>query len=267
MNVVAGGVFCAGAFDNSMQSDSPALTSTALSQWSHLDADPLGRDFMVLKSTITQGAYVAAPSDSAKRAEVQSRSVKVLWGQNYTYHWRIIIPTDWINYGATSYAIVAQMHDVNAPGIGRRPSAAFEIIDNILSLNLSRTAIPTGFSGWSIPIRAGDEIELTVHARWADGTNEADGNGVFRAYHNGSLCYSISGRNTWDNGAPSEPNPPFLKAGIYQPNTGDAWWVGKRLTCYHVAAFVAGGFETPESCRAYVDGLLKSRSAVFPAKT
>lgn len=266
INVISGGVFCAGAFENAMQADSPALTTTVLSQWLHLSPDPLGRDFMVLKSTVTQAAYASAPSDSAKRAEVQSRSTKVEWGKDYTYHWRIIIPIDWINYGASSYAVVAQMHEVNAPNVGRRPTAAFEIIDNVLHLNLSRSSIPAGDSVWSIPIIAGDEIELTVHARWADGTNESDGNGLLRVYHNGALCYSLAGRNTWDNGTPSEPNPPYLKAGIYQPNTGDAWWVGKRLTCYHVAALVADGFETPESCRSFVDSQLKSRSAVLQSK-
>lgn len=262
MNVIAGGVFCDGAFDAALQADSPDGVSTRMSEWLSLAPDPLGRDYLVLKATITQGVYAASPGDSTRRSELQSRSTLVEWGRDYSYHWRIIIPPDWINYGQTSYAVIAQMHDINAPGIGRRPAVAFEIIDNVLCCNMSNTSNPFGVNVFSLAIAAGDEVEITCNVHWADGTNSAAVNGTIRYYVGDTLVYSAAGKNTWDDGSPSEPNPPYLKSGIYQPNSEDSWWVGKRLTCYHVAGIVADGFISPSEFRSYVNSRLVSRKKV-----
>ena len=110
MSVISGGTWCAGAFRNRMQIDSPALIVTALNQWMGLAPDPLGRDYLVARAHITHGAYASAPSDSSKRAECQSQSTAVVWGTEYVYHWRIVIPPDWVNYGPSSYAAIAQAH-------------------------------------------------------------------------------------------------------------------------------------------------------------
>jgi len=270
MDIIAGGVFSAGAFENQMQCDSPALVTTTLNQWIALSADPLGRDYLTLRARIAQRDYVVAPSSSSTRAELQSRSTVVSWGQPITYHWRIVFPPDWVNHGPSSYAVVGQMHDINAPGVGRRPAVAFDVIDNVLKCVMSNTASPLGVTVCDMPISAGQEVSITVHANWADGTNEPAEDGVFRVYFDGVLSYDGSGvKNTWDNGSPSEPNPPYLKCGIYQPNTGDSWWVGKSLTIYTVAAFVAAGFEDVLSCAEYVNSILSGSSiqAIYPAKT
>lgn len=267
MNVIAGGVFCAGAFDAALQADSPDGVSTRMSEWLSLVPDPMGRDYLVLKATITQGVYAVSPSDSANRAELQSRSTVIEWGRDYSYHWRIVIPPDWVNHGPTSYAVIAQMHDINAPGVGRRPAVAFEIIDNVLYCNMSNTADPFGVDVFSLPVAAGDEIEITCNVHWADGTNAPADDGVIRYYVGDALVFSATGKNTWDDGSPSEPNPPYLKTGIYQPNSADSWWVGKRLTCYHVAAMVADGFVAPSEFRNYVDTRLVSRKEIASAAT
>lgn len=254
MTVISGGVWCSGAFDLRMQCDSPALVTTRLNQWMQLVPDPLGRAYNVLRCYVSHGDYSAAPSDSSKRAEAQSNSTAVVWGVEYLYHWRIVIPPDWTNYGPSSYAVVMQCHDINAPGVGRRPALAAEIIDNVLHWNMSNTATPFGTSVYSRPVSAGQELEFTLRANWADGTNTAAASGVFDLYEGDTLVYSLRGqKNTWDNGVPSEPNPPYIKAGIYQPNTGDSWWTGRQLTCYHVASIVASADETPQSLREFVD--------------
>lgn len=266
MDIKAGGVFCANGFGNKMQCDSPALVTTALNQWVSLAPDPLGRDFMVLKASVAERDYSYAPSDRSKRAELQIISTVNGWGEDQTYHWRIVIPKDWVNFGPSSYAVIAQLHDVNAPGIGRRPSVAFEIIDNVLYCNMSNTANPNGVAVCSMPVEAGMDFSITVHAHWADGINESAAAGIFRVYFNGLLRYEGNGiKNTWDNGSPSEPNPPYLKCGIYQPNSTDSWWIGRRLTSYVVAAFVVSGFIEPNACMSYVESVVSnnSRRAVY----
>jgi len=257
MTVIAGGAWCAGAFATGMQLDSPALVSTAMNQWLRLVPDPLGRNYQVLKAFITQGAYAAAPSESSMRAEAQVQSTKTAWGTEYSYYWRFVVPPDWINYGASSYAAALQLHDVNAPAIARRPTMAGEIIDNVFALNMSNTGQPAGVTVATMNIVAGTEYEVFIRALWADGTHVAAASGRFAAYFNGTQVYSLNGvKNTWDDGTPTEPSPPYLKAGIYQPNTGDAWWTGKQLTMYHVASVVGSADETNETLRAYVDAQL-----------
>lgn len=259
MTILSGGVWCNRAFDLRMQCDSPALVTTRLNQWLQLTSNPRGFPHQVLKASISHGDYIAAPSDSSKRAEVQSLSTTLVWGTEYVYYWRIIIPEDWINYGASSYAVVMQCHDINAPGVGRRPALAAEIIDNILYWTMSNTATPFGISVYNTPISAGQELEFTLRANWADGTLVPAANGVFDLYHNDILVYSLPGqKNTWDNGAPSEPNPPYIKAGIYQPNSTDAWWLGRQLSCFHIATIVASADETPQTLRSFVDDQIRS---------
>lgn len=261
MSVLAGGVWCDGAFDNRMQCDSPALVTTRLNQWLQLVPDPLGRSYNVLRAWISSGDYEAAPSDSSKRAEAQVQTAVYSWGTTYVYHWRMIVPPDWINYGASSYAVVAQCHDVNAADVARRPTLALEIIDNVLYWKFSNTADTSGTNVYSKAIVAGQELEFTLRARWADGTNDAAANGLIQIYDGDALVYSSSGvKNTWDGNGTTEPNPPYLKAGIYQPNSGDLWWAGRQLSMFHVASVTATANETPASLRAWVDERLAANS-------
>lgn len=259
MTILVGGVFCAGGFSNNMQCDSPQLTSTQLQQWAHLVPDPLGRNFNVLRCFITQGAYDAAPSSSALRSEIQGIAATTPWGAEYTYYWRMIVPPGWINYGPSSYCAFFQIHDVDAPNIARQPTFIGTVIDNTIYIRLAKTAVPSGAVVATLPFVAGQEIEIFVRARWADGTNDADANGKILIYIDGALMYSdIGNRNTWDNGSPPETAPPFLKCGIYQPNHGDSWWAGKQLTVYHVAAIVGDAHETLATMQAYVSAALSA---------
>ncbi len=261
MSVLAGGVWCDGAFDRRMQCDSPAGTAYLLSPWLRLVPDPLGRPYNVLRAWISQGNYAASPSDSTKRAEAQVQSAVCPWGVTYVHHWRMVVPPDLVNYGASSYAVVAQCHDVNVAGVGRRPSLAVEVINNVLFWNFSNTANSAGVNVYSRPIAAGQELEFTLRVRWADGTNEAAANGLVQIYDGDTLVYSASGaKNTWDGNATTEPNPPYLKAGIYQPHTGDSWWPGRQLAMFHIASLTATADETPASLRAYVDARLAANS-------
>lgn len=263
MTIVAGGVWCDGAFANLMQSDSPVPSaSTALNQYISLVPDPLGRPYNVLRAYCSHGVFAALGTDGSKRAEVQARTTSEVWGTTYVHQWRILIPPDWINYGPTSYVVIAQCHDVDAAAVGRRPTLACEVIDNVASWVMTNTGSPPGGTiVYSRPITAGEELEFTLRVRWADGTNDAAANGRFDLYDGDSLVYSLAGqKNTWDGNASTEPNPPYIKAGVYQPNTGDSWWAGRQLAVFHVATIAATSDETPASLRRYVDARLAANS-------
>lgn len=262
MTILAGGVWADRAFDLRMQSDTPVPSaSTQLNQYACLVPDDQGRPYNVLRTYCAQSVYAALGTDGAKRAEAQAQSTVEAWGTTYTHHWRIVIPVDWVNYGASSYAVIAQCHDYNGAAVARRPTLACEIINNIAYWNMSNTANPSGVNVYSTPVSVGTELEFTLIARWADGTNEPAANGRFDLYHGDTLAYSLTGqKNTWDGNGVTEPYPPYIKAGIYQPNTGDSWWAGRQLAMHHVATIVATGDETPQSLRAYVDARLAANS-------
>lgn len=262
MSIVAGGVWCDAAFSLRMQSDTPVPSaSTQLNQYACLVPDPRGRDYNVLRTYCAQSVYASLLTDGAKRAEVQAQSTVETWGSTYVHQWRIVVPLDWVNYGASSYAVVAQCHDVNAGAVGRRPTLACEVINNVLAWNMSNTANAAGVNVYTKSIGAGQELEFTLVVRWADGTNDAAANGRFDLYDGDALVYSLTGqKNTWDGNASTEPNPPYIKAGIYQPNTGDAWWAGRQLAMCHVATVVGTADETPASLRAWVNARLAANS-------
>ena len=262
MSILAGGVWADRAFALRMQSDTPVPSaSTQLNQYACLVPDPLGRPYNVLRTYCAQSIYAALGTDGAKRSEVQAQSTAEVWGTTYVHQWRIVIPPDWVNYGPTSYAVIAQCHDVNVGAVGRRPTLACEVIDNVAHWNMSNTANTGGVDFYSRAITAGQELEYTLIVRWADGTNDAAANGVFDLYEGDTLVYSLRGqKNTWDGNATTEPNPPYIKAGIYQPNTGDAWWAGRQLTMFHVATVVGTADETPASLRAWVNDRLAANN-------
>lgn len=262
MTILAGGAWCDGAFASSMQSDSPTSPTTQLNQYLRLVPDPLGRPYLVLRADCFQSVYAALATSGALRAEASVQSSIEAWGATYAHHWRLIFPGDLPSLGVGQSYTVAQMHDVNAPGVGRRPTLAADVEDDVMSWVLSTTASPTGTVVYSRPIVRGMEIDFTLRARWADGTNEPDANGVFELYERDALVYQSNGtRNTWDNGTPPEPNPPYLKAGVYQPDFGEGWWAGRGLWMYHVASIVATGDETPTSLRRYVDSRLTANTS------
>lgn len=261
MSIIAGGVWCDGAFQNRLLLGSPGGVNSVLDQWARLVPDPRGRAYNVLRAYISHGAYVAAPGDSTKRAEAAAASNVAQWGRADTMQWRVVVPSDMPTWDAAQSYTIAQMHDVDAALIVRRPTLHCEVRGSTLYWELSNDAVPAGRVLYSYTFAPGEELEFTLRVRWADGTHDTAENGYIMLWHSDTLVYSESGQvNTWADGTgTSEPNPPFLKAGIYQPNTGAAWWAGREFWMFHVASIVASADETPASLRAYVDARLAAK--------
>lgn len=262
MSVLAGGVWCDGAFGRRLLLGSPGIFNSALNQWARLVPDPLGRPYNVLRTYVSHGAYVAAPGESTKRTEALAASDVAQWGRADTMQWRIVIPPDMPVWdSAQSYAI-AQMHDVDNAGIARRPSLHCEVRGQTAYWEISNDGVTAGRILYSYPFTPGEQLEFTLRVRWADGSHDTASNAYLMLWHGDQLVYSESGQiNTWIDGTgTSEPNPPYLKAGIYQPNTSAAWWAGRQFWMYHVATVVATADETPASLRAWVNARLSANS-------
>lgn len=258
MTPIAGGVFAAGGFANEMFSEVAGTGNTTLSQWLRLAPDPLGRAYSCLVARISQTDYYVPGGQNKYRSEAATNYQVLSWGSTYTYHWRFIVPRDWFSLGATGDVIVIQMHDVNAGAVGRQPTFAGRIEDEMLNLVFARDSVPSGETVYSTPVSAGQEFEITIQVHWADGTNEADANGFLRIYDGDALAYSLAGRNTWDGTAITEPNPPYLKVGVYQPGPAFAWWDGKAATMFYPAALVVAGVQEPSAIRQWIDASLLS---------
>lgn len=253
MSIILGGAFAAGAFANGMRSEVATTPSSSLSQWLQLRPDPLGRQYTALAATIAMNDYYAYPGLSKYRSETAGNYFLLGWNQSYTYHWRFVVPKDWVTLGVGTDVIVMQMHDVNAGAVGRRPTFAGSIKDSSIELVFSLDATPLGQTVYSTPCIAGQEYEFSIRARWADGTNAPDANGLIEIYNGDTLVTSFAGRNTWAGNASTEPNPPYIKAGVYQAGPGYGWWAGKSALMYYVAALCATGDETPASLRAQIN--------------
>jgi len=257
MTILAGGVFCAGAFANVMQIDSPALVGTALNQWARLVNDPIGRPFSVLKCAVAQGNYAAAPSSSAKRAEVNETSTHPSWGVEYTYYWRFIIPPDWVNFGGTTQVVAFQIHDLDSLSIARNPPMLGLIVNNVLTIQTANDAHPSGVAVYTMSVAPSQEIEIFMRIKWADTYHVVAALGKQQITVNGSLVYSNDGQlNTYNDGV-TETTSPYLKAGMYWPNMdSDAALVGKSGNMYHVASMVGDSSETLATMQAYVAAAL-----------
>ena len=262
MSILAGGVWCDGAFNRHMLLGSPGPSNAFLNQWARLIPDPNGRPYHVLRTYISHSDYVAAPGDSTKRAEMASASDVAQWEEVQTMHWRIVVPPDMPFWSADQSYSIAQMHDVDNAGIPRRPSMHCEIRGTTLYWEMSADAYASGRIIYSYTFVPGEELEFTLRVRWVDGSHDTASNGFVMLWHGDRLVYNEAGLiNTWIDGTgTSEPNPPYLKAGIYQPNTSATWWAGREFWMYHVASIVASAEETPVSLRAYVDGRLSANS-------
>jgi len=256
MSIILGGAFAAGAFNNSMQSEAAGTPNTTLSQWLRLAPDHLGRPYLMLAARISQWDYYNPGGQSKYRSELAGLYTKLSWGQTYCYHWRMTVPKDWYSLGASSVYIIGQMHDVNGGAVGRRPTFAIEIADSTMNLVFSRDSVTAGQSVYSTPVVAGQEYEFTIRVRWADGTNEADANGLVEIYNGDTLVASFAGRNTWAGTPVTEPNPPYIKCGVYQAGPAFTWWDGKSATMYYTAALSATGEETPATLRSQIDAQL-----------
>ena len=260
MTPIIGGVFAAGGFSNNLNSEVAGTTSPSFSQWLHLAPDPLGRPYNCLRAYISQTDYYVPGGQNKYRSEIAGKFQNLSWNQTYIYHWRMVVPRDWINLGASSYLVVFQMHDVNGGSVSRRPTFAGEIANGSLDLVFSRDSVTGGETVYSTPVTAGQEFEITIRVRWADGTNAPDSDGFVEIFDGDALVYSGSGRNTWAGTAITEPNPPYLKCGVYQPGPGSSWWNGRAATMYFQAAFVIDGDYAPAQLRQWVDAQLRDNS-------
>lgn len=260
-----GGAWCAGVFNPaSWLVASPGASVTDLSTWTKLVPDPLGRNYNVLRAYINQSVYLADPGSPRLRAEVQTRVSQLNWGDTHTYQWRMICPPNVVNHGPDVYVIVLQCHDQNAVNVARRPSFDIAYHDGRLEAKLARSADPFGMDIWDRAIAPGEEIEITVRAKWADGTHVAAADGLFELYVNGDLVYQLAGeKNTWDSGTPAEDYPPFLKAGVYQSQNSEAMWAGKDFTWYHVGSIVSN---EPSDTHATLRALIDAGVAANPAR-
>jgi hypothetical protein len=254
-----GGAWCAGFWDpNRWMLGSPGPSITELDTWLQLKRDPLGRDFQVLRAYINQHIHDVTPGSEQKRAEVQLRVDQTVWGGTYTYQWRMIVPPNIVNPGPDVHVIVLQCHDENSPGIPRRPAFDIAYHDGKIEATLARTENPIGLDIWERAVSPGEEIEITLRAKWADGTHVPAASGVFELYDNGSLVYSLVGeKNVWDSGTPEERYPPFLKAGVYQPEPDESTWSGKEFFWYHAATIVSNEPDSPVSLRSIIDAELR----------
>lgn len=222
--------------------------------------DPLGRDYNVARAYLTHRAY--AVSGSIKRSEIQTRVNMALWGEINTYQWRMIAPLELVNLGPEIYVIVLQCHDENVPGIPRRPSFDIAYNNGHLEAKLARTSDPSGLDIWQQNISPGEEIEITVRTRWADGSNVPAADGFFELYVGDTLVYSLVGeKNTHDNGDPSEEYPPYLKAGVYQSQETKPEWAGKDFSWFHVGSVLSNEGDYPAALRALIDAGLAANTA------
>ena len=261
MSIVIGGAFAAGAFANNLRAETAGVANTLMSQWLRLAPDPLGRPYNVMAARIAQRDYDDYPGLSKYRSEVAGVYTLSSWGVTYTYQWRFVAPPDYATLGPSFWVVVGQVHDVNAGAVGRQPTLAIEYSDGTLRVRNSFDAYPTGQVLYTTPYVAGTEYELTIRVRWADGTNAPDADGYFELYHGDRLVASFTGRNTWAGNASTEPNPPYIKGGVYQSGYGYPAWQGKAASIYYVAAAAGTGDETPASMRAQVDAQLAANPA------
>lgn len=260
MTPLIGGVFAAGGFANNMNSEVAGTTSPVFSQWLCLAPDPLGRPYNCLRAYISQTDYYVPGGQNKYRSEVAGKYQNLSWNQTYTYHWRFVVPRDWVNLGAGSDLIVMQMHDVNGGAVGRQPTFAGRIENGVLKLVFARDSVPSGENVYSTPVTAGQEFEITIRVRWADGTNAPDAAGFVEIFNGEALVYVGTGRNTWAGTAITEPNPPYIKAGVYQPGPGSSWWDGKAATMYYPVSMVVDDGYSVAQLRQWVNRQLADNS-------
>lgn len=253
MTPIVGGVFADGAFRNGLLSEAAGTANTTLSQWLSLGRDPRGGDQLGLLARISDRDYDDYPGQSKYRSEIRGDYTRTPWGATYWHYWRMVIPPDWVNLGSGSRVIVGQVHDVNAGNVGRQPSLAIEIYQDQLQLDWSRTAVPSGEVRASVPAVAGREYEIALQIHWADGTNAPAAAGFAKTYIDGTLVDEFTGVNTWDGTPVTEPGPPYIKCGVYQPGPDFAWWTGRAALMFYPCCMTAAGSLTLAQLRAYTD--------------
>ena len=258
---IIGGNFAEGAFKRGMFSEAAGTPITSLSQWLSLGRDPRGNDRIGLRAYISQKDYTDFPGLNKYRSELRGNWPLTPWGRSYWYFWRMVIPPDWVNLGPGSEVIVGQIHDVNAGSVGRRPTVAIEITEDEFNVVWSFEGIPGGQVRAQVHAVAGAEYEVAMRVNWADGTNAPASAGFAETYINGQMLDSFTGLNTWAGTPVTEPGPPYIKCGVYQPGPAFPWWAGKSATMWYPCCMVAEGNLTLADLRAYADAGIPASSA------
>ena len=257
MTILIGGNFASGAARTGWAYQS---AETGLGNRLRL-VKPHGYD-VFLAATTTQRDYADSGS---YRAELSAPSPLAQWGKTFTAAWRIIVPPNWQTYSGEAATTVLQMHDVNVGAVSRRPSFAGEIQDGVLSLKLSHDDATGGDTLASIPVSPGQEVAVALNVRWADGTNAPLADGFAHVYFNGVLAGSRTGRNTWAGNSTTEPNPPYMKVGVYVPSTAP-WWDGKSRTMWARGAILGDANESQTALDAILMHQTVSGASQMPLK-
>ena len=90
--------------------------------------------------------------------------------------------------------------------------------------------------------------------------NAPDAAGFVEIFNGEALVYVGTGRNTWAGTSITEPNPPYLKAGVYQPGPGSSWWDGKAATMYYPVSMVVDDGYSVAQLRQWVNRQLADNS-------
>ena len=233
MSVLVGGNFASGGARTGW-----TVQSASTSLGSRISLGPITGGGVGLVSTTTHADYAAT---GQLRAELSANPALAVWGRRFRCGWVVALPADWCAYGSEGGQIVLQLHEINAAAVSRRPSFAAEVVDGVLEFILAHDDATGGDVLHHMVMQPGREYEVWVEVKWADGTNEPTANGYLKLWVDGVLVAERTGRNHW---ATPDPNPPYIKCGIYVPTGTAPWWAGKSRTVHHRGAVMADGEET-----------------------
>lgn len=247
MSILVGGNFASGAAASRFTVQSIGSALGPRIRLARMDDGAIG-----LASTLHHKDF----ADSAQiRSELSANSSLAQWGRVFRAGWILRLPPDWKNWGSESGQVLLQMHEVNAAAVARRPSFAGELRNGNMELILAHDDATGGDVLATVPLSPGRDVSIWAEVRWADGTNEALANGYIDVYVDGQRVAGRTGRNHW---ATVDPNPPYLKCGIYVPDGGAAWWSGKSRTIWHRGAVMADGGESFGDLQALMSSASKS---------
>lgn len=256
--ILQGGAFAAGinprfqAAGNVWFTQSPGGDTVArYSPWFRLCPDPLGRGFLVARAWVSHRDYALNPVRASKSAELKQNENIATWGATYTYYWRHVIDPNWRTWPSEDNTILGQVHEVNGPAGVHRPTFEFHLSGGRLRAIHTIDAYTLGATVYDRAFQPGEDFDVFLRAKWADGSHVADAQGVLQMFVNGDLVWSIDGqRNTW---APNPDNyAPYMVGGCYVPESDLSWWSGRDRTAYLVGMAVGDAFETRDTMRTAV---------------
>lgn len=239
MSILVGGNFASGAAVPGFTVQSSSSSMGSRIRLAKMDDGTIG-----LASTLHHKDY----ADTGQlRSELSANSALATWGKVFRAGWIVRLPPGWVNHGSEEGQVLLQMHEVNAAAVSRRPAFAGELRDGVLSVILAHDDAPDGDILTTVHMVPGRDYSIWAEVRWADGTNEPTANGYLNLYVDGALVAQRTGRNHW---ATVDPNPPYLKCGVYVPDGASPWWAGKSRTVWHRGAVMADGGESFEALQS-----------------